>query len=487
MTRKRSKNKIRTADASAMRAKNSQQKGESIVTNDAFSNPAARLGFATFDLLNSTDYPITRLTEDYKTLTSLYRDNWIVQNIVQLVPQDIVRKWFDVKTAADGEYIDALERAIRRTHLRNKIMDGLSWGRLYGGAVGLILVKGQEDLSLPLDIDTIMPGAFMGMHILDRWSGVFPDGAIVSDPEDPDFGLPEYYTVRDANETFISRVHHSRIVRFVGRPLPRQEAVTELYWGESEIEAVYNDIVRRDNVAANIAGLTFRANVEYREVEGLDQLLGIGNSEMQRRFWNQMQAQAILRSNQGISLINKGDAVHTEQYTFTGLSDVYDRVMMDVAGASRIPVTKLFGRSPAGLNSTGESDMVNYYDYIDGVRETTLRPVLEKLLPIICMSTWGMIPDDLDIDFPPMQTPDEEKTATIAEKKAGTIIAAFNANLIDKETAAKELRDLDGIFDKITDEMAEEGRGVTAAQMLAMRDPFSGLMGADVDSGTEDY
>lgn len=488
MTRKRSKNKIRTADASAMRAKNSQQQNNSVVTTDAFSNPAARLGFGTFDLMNSTDYPVTRLTEDYKTLTSLYRDNWIVQNIVQLVPQDIVRKWFDVKTAADGEYLDDLERVMRRTHLRNKIMDGLSWGRLYGGAVGLILVKGHEDLSLPLDIETVMPGAFMGLHILDRWSGVFPDGEIVSDPEDPDFGLPEYYTVRDANETFISRVHHSRIVRFVGRPLPWQEAVTELYWGESEIEAVYTDMVRRDNVAANIAGLTFRANVEYREVEGLDQLLGIGNSEMQRRFWNQMQAQAILRSNQGISLINKGDAVHTEQYTFTGLSDVYDRVMMDVAGASRIPVTKLFGRSPAGMNSTGESDMINYYDYIDGVRETTLRPVLEKLIPIICMSTWGRIPDDLDIEFAPMQTPDEEKTATIAEKKAGTIIAAFNANLIDKETAAKELRDLDGIFDKITDEMAEEGRGVTAAEMLAMRDPFSGLMGADVNSGNiEDY
>ena len=115
------------------------------------------------------------------------------------------------------------------------------------------------------------------------------------------------------------------------------------------------------------------------------------------------------------------------------------------------------------------------------------RSVLEKLVPIICMSTWGRIPDDLDIEFAPMQTPDEEKGATIAEKKAGTIIAAFNANLIDKETAAKELRDLDGIFDKITDEMAEEGRGVTAAEMLAMRDPFSGLMGADVDSGTEDY
>jgi len=452
------------------------------VTTDAFSNPAARTGAGTLAVMNGTDYPLTRLSENYALLTSLYRSNWIVQNIVQLVPQDIMRKWFTLKTAADNEYIDQFERVVRKTHLRAKMTDGMCWGRLYGGAIGLILIRGQDDLSQPLDIETILPGTFQGVHILDRWSGVFPEGSIVKDPDDPDFGLPEYYTVRGANEEFIANVHHSRVVRFTGRALPWQEAVTELYWGESEIESIYDEVVRRDNVAANIAELTFRANVEYREVEGLDQLLGIGNKEMQRRFWNMMQAQAIMRSNQGISLINKGDAVHTEQYTFAGLADIYDRVMMDVSGASRIPVTKLFGRSPAGMNATGESDLINYYDYIDGIRENTFRPVLEKLLPIICMSCWGMVPDDLDIDFPPMQTPDEEKNATIAEKKAGTIITAFNANLIDKETADKELQAIDGIFDKITDEMAEEGRGVNAVDLLAMRDPMAGLMGGEINA-----
>lgn len=469
------KNKSQTVDTST-------QETFDTATTDAFSNPAARTGAGTLAVMNGTDYPLTRLSENYALLTSLYRSNWIVQNIVQLVPQDIMKKWFTLKTAADNEYIDQFERVVRKTHLRAKMTDGMCWGRLYGGAIGLILIRGQDDLSQPLDIETILPGTFQGVHILDRWSGVFPQGSIVEDPDDPDFGLPEYYTVRGANEEFIANVHHSRVVRFIGRVLPWQEAVTELYWGESEIESIFEEVVRRDNVAANIAELTFRANVEYREVEGLDQLLGIGNKEMQRRFWNMMQAQAIMRSNQGISLINKGDAVHTEQYTFAGLADVYDRVMMDVSGASRIPVTKLFGRSPAGMNSTGESDLINYYDYIDGIRENTFRPVLEKLLPIICMSCWGMVPDDLDIDFPPMQTPDEEKNATIAEKKAGTIISAFNANLIDKETADKELQAIDGIFDKITDEMAEEGRGVTAADLLALRDPMSGLMGGELNA-----
>lgn len=446
-----------------------------IQTADAFGNTAARTGFGTLDLTQGTDYPLTRMSENYQLLTSLYRDNWIVQNIVELVPQDMCRKWFEVKTAADSKYLDALQRLIRKTHLRDKIADGLRWGRLYGGAVGLIMVKGQGDYSKPLDLDLVLPGTFQGLHILDRWSGVFPEGSLVTDADDPDFGLPEYYTIRDANETYITHVHHSRLVRFTGRALPWQEQVMAQYWGESEIESIFTDVVRRDNVAANIAALTFRANVEYREVEGLDQLLGVGNTEMQRRFWNTMAAQATLRSNQGLQLINKGDQVHTEQYTFAGIADVYDRIMMDVAGAARIPVTKLFGRSPAGMNATGEADTTNYYDYIDGERESKLRPVLEKLLPILCLSAWGAIPDDVEIEFPPMETPDEEKNATIDEKKAGMIIASYNANLIDKETALKMLHEVGGVFDKITDEIAEQGRGITAASELMMRDPMSGI------------
>ena len=464
MGRKRQQNKA------AVKQKNT------VVTQDAFSNPAARLGFGTLDLTQSTDYPLTRLSDNYQLLTSMYRDNWIVQNIVSVVPVDMVRKWYELSTAIDGKYLNQLTRLERKTQLRDRMVDGMSWGRLYGGAVGLILIKGQEDLSQPLELDTVMPGSFLGLRILDRWSGVFPQGSLVTDPADPDFGLPEYYTVRDANETYEVNVHHSRIVRFIGRKLPWLEQVAEIYWGESEIEAVYNEIVRRDNMAANIIALTYKANMEYREVEGLDQLLGIGGNEMQRRFWNIMQAQAIMRSSQGISLINKGDAVHTSQYTFTGLSDVYDRVMMDVAGAARIPVTKLFGRSPAGMNATGESDMRNYYDYIDGLRETQFRPVLERLLPIMAMSAWGMIPDDLEIVFPLMQDADEAERAEIAAKKSQAIVNAYMSDLIDQETAAKELQQIDGMFDKITDEQAEQGRGITFTKSRTMNDPLAGLM-----------
>ena len=57
-------------------------------------------------------------------------------------------------------------------------------------------------------------------------------------------------------------MHHSRIIRFLGRELPYLERMAELYWGESEVEALYQDVVKHNNVAANMAALTFRANVD---------------------------------------------------------------------------------------------------------------------------------------------------------------------------------------------------------------------------------
>lgn len=441
-------------------------------TNDAFSNTAARLGFGTLDLVQATQYPLTRLTEEQNLLTSLYRDNWIVANVCEIVPQDIIRKWFEVRTAEQD--VDILDNIFRRTLLSSKMQEALTWGRLYGGAAGIMLIKGHDDLSLPLNYKTILPGSFLGLYIVDRWSGIFPEISLVKNPSDPEFGLPEYYDVKINEEGGFIKVHHSRVLRFCGRNLPMIEKIANMYWGESEVEAIYNEVVSRDNMAANITALTFKANVEVRKVDSVEQVLGVGNSKMKEMFWERLQAQAILRSSQGIEVVDKDTDVHNESYTFAGLGDVYDRKMMDVAGASRIPVTKLFGRSAAGLNSTGEGDLKNYYDYIDGVRETSFRPVLEKLLPVVCLSAWGVIPKDLKIVFPPMETPDEDKVASICQKKVEAVATAWQSNLIDKSTALKELRDIDGIFDKLTDDQTEEGKGVYFQNERMMNDPFLG-------------
>lgn len=454
-------------------------KQQAALTGDAFSNPLFRLGYGSQSPLEATEYPLTRMTDNYVLLNSLYRENWVVQNVVGIIPDDMTKKWFTLTGGISPEHLAEFERVQRVTALKDRINEGLRWGRLYGGAAGLILIRGQEGmLDKPLDPDTILPGAFGGLYILDRWCGIVPEMGLVTDSSDPDFGLPEYYTVNGQEGRLIARVHHSRVIRFTGRELPYLERMAEVYWGESEVEALYSDVVKHDNVSANMAALTFRANVDTMEVPNLDQLFSIGSAEQQRRFWNTMQAQSVMKSNFGMQLVNKGDQVKNTQYTFTGLQEVYDSMCLDLAGASRIPVTKLFGRSPAGMNATGESDLQNYYDYVDSLRESKLRPILEKLLPILAMSAWGMVPDGLDIAFPPLWTPTAKEVSEIAKAKAETVILAFQAGLLHVDTAQKELKKLaeeTGLFDSITEEEIAANRGRTYQDVTALRDPMMGL------------
>lgn len=459
-------------------------------TLDAFSNPVARLGAGTQNLLESTEYPLTRLTQNYALLNSLYRGNWIIQNIIGTVPEDMTKKWFKIQSNVAPEYHDKMDKLQRQTKLRRSIVEGMKWGRLYGGAVGLILLAGQEDMmEEELDLDTITPDSFKGLYIVDRWSGVYPDMELITDISDPDYGLPAYYEIRNELGVMTQKVHHSRVIRFTGRELPYWERVVEQYWGQSEIESIYEEIVKRDNVSANIASLTFRANLSVYEMDNLDQLFAVGGNQAQIRFWNLIQAQSVLESNLGVKMVNKGDNVKQLQYSFAGLAEVYDSIMMDVAGAARIPVTKLFGRSPAGMNATGESDLQNYYDYIEELRETDFRPVIEKLLPIMALSAWGEIPNDLDFIFESIRTPSELEKADIVQKKVASLIEVFNANGMTQEAFMKELTALTastGMFSNITDEMVKQGAGVWAKDLQTMNDPLAGLMTGGMGSMFED-
>lgn len=448
-----------------------------VLTADAFSNPLFRLGYGSQSPLEATEYPLTRMTDNYALLNSLYRDNWIVQNVVGIIPDDMCRKWFSLSGAAGPEHLRRFERAQADAALRESVNEGLRWGRLYGGAAGLIMLRGQEGiLDRPLDLESILPGTFQGLYILDRWCGITPELGMAYDGRGR--MVPEYYTINGENGTTVARVHHSRIIRFTGRELPYLERMAELYWGESEVEALYQDVVKHNNVAANMAALTFRANVDTMEVQNLDQLFSLASGEAQRRFWNTMQAQSVMQSNFGMRLVNKGDQLKNTQYTFTGLHEVHEAMCLDLCGASRIPMTKLFGRSPAGMNATGESDLQNYYDYVDTLRESKLRPILQRLLPVLAMSAWGHMPEGLDIAFPPLWTPKADEVAKIAKDKAETIVTVFQAGLLLADTAQKELKRLGeetGLFDSITDEEIAASAGKTYQDVTALRDPLAGL------------
>lgn len=426
---------------------------------DAFSNVLARLGAGTPNLLEGTEYSLQRMSRDFNTLNALYRESWIVRRIIDVIPADMLKNWITITSGLDPDVEKRLSLTLRRTQLIDKLKRGMQWGRLYGGALGVMLVKHQGyDLSQPLQLDWIMPGDFSGLLIFDRWNGVNPSSELIEDISDPDYGFPKYYTVTDPAGGGSVKIHHSRVVRFTGNELPFWEEIAEMQWGASVVESIFDELRKRDNVSWNIAQLTFMANIRVLKMQDLGQLLAATDNESQAELLRTLEAQNMLLNNMGMQVMDAADGLETHQYTFGGLADCYQQFIMDISGAAEIPVTRLFGRSPSGLNATGESDLQNYYDMIAEKQESYLRPILNKVLPPFIISTLGSLPDDFDFEFDPVAEPTDKERADLAKCGTDNVVAAYNAGLISQRTALKELKqqsERTGVWTNITDEDIE--------------------------------
>ena len=408
---------------------------------DGYSNAAAFLGNKS-PLLSAGTYERSGLTSNPLLLTTVYREYWLATRIIDTPAQDMTRAWYALTGDIPEEDVADLKRLEARHSVKQELTDALRWARLYGGSLALMVIRGQADqLDQPLDLDALPPDCFQGLLVLDRAMGISPSIELETDLDDPDYGLPMYYTVdTGVGDEASMKIHHSRVLRFTGRELPRYEMVRENYWGASELEHIWDELLKRSATSANIAQLVFQANVTTLKMSDFGDSVAMGSDDAKLAIRSLIEEENRFRTSFGLQLLSKEDSMENLSYSFAGLSDVYEAFMMDIAGAAEIPATKLFGRSPQGFQSTGESDMRNYYEMIASLQERHLRPALERLLPVMAISCWGYLPDDLSFVFNPLATESPDHVADLVDKLSASVIEAYKAGLISKESAVEELK-----------------------------------------------
>ena len=90
-----------------------RRKKNTVVVNDGFSNPATRAGAGMPNVLNHTTYPLERKSWDYQKLTALYRNHWVIQTMVNVVPQDMLKNGYDLVTTLSPEDLDKVNSLLR--------------------------------------------------------------------------------------------------------------------------------------------------------------------------------------------------------------------------------------------------------------------------------------------------------------------------------------------------------------------------------------
>ena len=103
--------------------------------------------------------------------------------------------------------------------------------------------------------------------------------------------------------------------------------------------------------------------------------------------------------------------------------------------------------------------MRNYYEMISALQEKDLRPALERLLPVMAMSCWGFIPDDLTFLFEPLMTLSTEDQIQQAKTHAELLIMLLQADVISKEEVREDIAEWSGRHGVLTNlKLKEETR-----------------------------
>lgn len=353
----------------------------------------------------------------------LRRGNWIAARICELLDDDAFRRGYELKLD-DKEEAETVMDAVEDLGINKKAEQAGQMERTAGGAALFPVLDGAlGDLNEPLVLDPKEPriGKVLALHLLEPrelrpWTWY-------TDLEHPKFGQPETYWLRPllggmsgAAINALARqviVHESRLAIYPGLKFTRQPLNGQrLGWGDSALT--------RPNEAISDFGLSWgsAASILHDFAQGvvkLDQLVEMLREEGGEALVSKRLAvMDMTRSSLRAMVLDKNDEFTRTSTPVSGLSDLLIQFAQLIAAAADMPLTRLFGMSPAGLNATGQSDMQGWYERV-GVRQTDHTANLEWMIRLVMLSadgpTQGQEPDEWSIEWRPLQKPSEKETA----------------------------------------------------------------------------
>ena len=357
-------------------------------------------------------------------LETIYADDGLGANIVDFLPEDMMKRGWHYKFKDKKEGMEDLSKVyddfFKSIRAYDKIERALKWTRLYGGGILLLGAYDGNRLEEPLNIRAIK--TFENLKMIPRNNVIYGSLEFQTDPSKPRYGEVEYYNVnfRVGNDKFVSeRVHYSRVIELHGIEIPTSDAsiipAEFRFWGLSVFQRVQDRLKDVAGAFGSLSNLFHELSIGKYKYADLAETLSLpdGDKMVQKR----LQAMDIMKSTFHSVIMDTAEDYIRENVSFTGTSDVLYQFFMMICASSGYPMTRLFGISPGGLNSTGDGDIYQYYDKVESKQRTELLPILDRLISIF--SEWKNI-EKPEIEFNPLEQMTEKEQAELEEKKANT-------------------------------------------------------------------
>lgn len=409
--------------------------------HDGYANVLSRLGTSA-DRATAGSYYVPLLSP--ADIETAYRSSWLTRRVHDLLPFEMTRTARDWQ--AEAPQIELLEKyeARRTIALWAKLRRALTLARLHGGAAIIMGVRvgGSADPSRPLDITRVGKDSLRYLLVVSKYQLSAPQG-VERDIENDFFGEPAMYELQLARGRQL--IHPSRVIPFHGSPLPEGGFTVDpltRFWGDPLLYSIKSAIDNAESVQSSVASLVHEIKQDVVSIPGFTDMIATADHEA--AISARIDAIGRFRSMFNTLLLDGGDDEgkgaekwETRQLSFTEFPQLIDKFLAIVAGASGVPITKLLGESPGGMQSTGKGEQDDLHATVDALREAELAPALGILDEVLIRSALGTRPAEIYSEFGALAPEDETQASENEKRDAETVQIYANTNLIPKDALAK--------------------------------------------------
>ena len=461
-----------------MRDQSLRQRGAAIIDGirddlrlDGYTNILNRYGTSQD---NSMAYEYQRETfADDLELIRLYEGNGLFAKIIDRPSEEAVKHGLDIDYG-DSNAAEYVEDRLDSLDFEEKFATAEKWARLYGGSIIVMLADDGRGLEEPLNWKEVR--SIEELRVFER-AIVQPDYTSLYQFHFADtlkdgkpFGEPERYAVFSIYGYFT--VHRSRCLVFRNGRLPEQTTDANYrYWGIPEYVKIRRAL--RECITAHEDGV----KLMERSVQAIYKMKNLANNlatnDGEDKVLKRLQvidlARGILNS---IAIDADGEDYGFENFSTTGVKEILDSTCNMLSAVTNIPQTVLFGRSPAGENATGKSDLENYYNMVENIQKQNMKANARTVIDLILQQgvKEGRIKEipNYKIKFAALWSMSDTEQADVAQKraqveqtKAQTVSAYIDAGVLDPEEVRRSLAkegDME-ISEIITDKDLQSGEG----------------------------
>lgn len=409
-------------DVASLPAKSPQEKKAAEMAMDFNGTSLNALSF-----VQSTSFP------GFPTL-SLLAQLPEYRTMHETLADECVRMWGKVSSTgtSDPVRVAQIEAEIKKHDVRAVVRQAVVDDQRFGRSHVYFKLRNDEkgrDLPLVMKPYAVRKGSFQGLRNVEAY-WVTPNFYNSIDPTAADFYKPSSWWMIGVE------THATRLQTIVSRPVPDMLKPTYSFAGVSMTQLAMPYVDNWLRTRQSVSDTVKQFSVSGVKTDLAQQLLPGASTDLANRA---MLLNAY-RDNRNILFLDMATEEFFQVNTpLSGLDALQAQSQEQMSAVSHIPLVKLLGITPTGLNASSDGEVRVFYDYVHGYQSNVLQALMDNVLRVIQLSLDGEIDENLHWCWEPLLELTALEMADKRAKDADTDSKYMENGVLTPEQIAQKL------------------------------------------------